>query len=114
MADYRDFQNASLDLYVDQGSDFMQIVNLKDFDGNPLDLTDYSVSISIKKYYNVSFIYPSSVFIVGNPLAGTIRIEIPKSTTDLFNDSRYVYLVRINNSTDTVKVLDGQILVDRF
>ena len=114
MADYKDFENASLDLYVNQGSDFKRPVKLTNFDGTPLDLTGYTLSLTIKKYYNVSQTYTGSVDVDGDPVLGNIIINIPKGTTSLFTGSRYVYIVRINNSTDTVRVLDGQILIDRF
>lgn len=118
MAIYTDYQNASLNLFVDQGTAFTQIVDLKDDIGGPLDLTGYTLQIQIKKYYNTSRTYPALVSFVGDPILGRIKIEIPKETNEDFDASRYVYRVLIvdiaNPTTGLVTVLDGHILVDRF
>lgn len=113
MAIYTDYQNSSLNLFVDQGTDFSQIVNLKDDIGAPLDLTGYTCTLEIKKYYSTSMLFAGTAVIVGDPILGTIKIEIPRTTTEIMDSSRYVYRVYINNTIRTT-LLDGHILVDRF
>ena len=111
---YKDYQNTSLDLYINQGSDFEQVCQLLDSDGTPLELTsDMTLSIVIKKYYNTFIFYPGSVESVPNS-PGFIKIKIPSSTTSLFTASRYVYQVKIAEGSESICVLDGTIIVDRF
>ena len=111
---YNDYQNASLDLFVDQGSTFEQTINLKNDIGEPLDLTGNSLTIQVKKYYNTTRLFPAIVSIIGDPLLGRIKIAIPSTTTSSMDSERYVYKVVSNASTTPVTVLDGQILIDRF
>lgn len=114
MAVYKDYQNAYLDMYVDQGTDFMQYVDLKNDVGGPLDLTGYSTTMSIKLYFGTTRTFAATCIISGDPLLGRIRIDIPKSTTDTLTSPRYVYRVPATNGLDNVTLLAGQILIDRF
>lgn len=114
MADYKDFHNAELDLYVDQGSDFMQFVDLTNDAGSALDLTGYTPSISVKLYFNTTKTFAATCVVSGDPVLGRIRIGIPKTTTDTLTSPRYVYRVSATNGTDTVTLLSGQIMIDRF
>lgn len=111
---YEDYQNASLDLHVNQGTDFVQEFQLLKTDGSPLELTtDLELSVVIKKYYNTLIQYPATV-IITQGLAGQAKIKIPSSTTSLFTAARYVYQINLSDGAEKVCVLDGQILIDRF
>jgi hypothetical protein len=114
MAVYKDYQNAVLDLVVDQGTDFMQFVDLKNDVGAPLDLTGYTPTLQIKLYFNTTRLFAASCVISGDPLLGRIRLDIPRTTTNMFNSSRYVYRVSATDGTDNVTLLSGQLLIDRF
>lgn len=110
---FEDYQNATLNLVVNQGNDFEQTVTITSSTGGPLDLTDTSLTFVIKKYYNSSTSFTGIVDIVV-PVAGQISLKIPSTITNLFDSDRYIYKINMTKDVSNVCLLDGQLLIDRF
>jgi hypothetical protein len=107
----KDFNPAKLDLYIDQGDDFSKIVTLSDQDGDPIDLTGFTFTAALKEYYNTTKDFALQVSVFGAATNGQLRVFMTSTNAQLLVKQRYVYSVRGTNGTDTVRVLDGQALI---
>ena len=106
----KDFNPATLDLYIDQRDDFYKVVSLS-INEEPLDLSWFTFSANLREYYNTSKDYNLSVSVLGNPFNGQILLTMGTLDTSLLVKPRYVYSVRGVSDTETVRVLSGQVLV---
>jgi hypothetical protein len=107
----KDFNPAKLDLFIDQGDDFNKIVTLSDQDGDPIDLTGFTFTASMKEYYNTSKDFSLQVAIFGAPTNGQLRLFMTTTASALLTKQRYVYSIRGTDTVDLVRVLDGQALI---
>jgi hypothetical protein len=106
------FTAAELDLYVDQGDDYDNVVTLNDELGEPLNLTGLTITASLKRYYNSSKDYSLTAATVGGGGEdGRVSLSITAVNTSLLIDPRYVYSVYVTTGTKKVKVLYGQVLI---
>lgn len=106
-----DFNPVTLDIFIDQGDDFSKIITLSDQNDLPLDLTGFTFTATMKEYYNTVKAYNLQAAVFGNPINGQIRLFMTSANTQLLIKPRYVYSVRGTDGTDTVRVLDGQVLI---
>lgn len=113
MIDYRDYNNAKLDLYASQGHSFLAKIYLKNQDGTPMDITGYDVSSQIKQYEGTATVFPSTVEII-NAVEGQIQLTMSEEQTALMYASRYLYQVTIDFEEYKIKVLEGQMLMENF
>jgi len=95
-------------LYVDQGADFLANVSLKNALGDPLDLTNYTVSGQVRRTYASETVYDFTIEI-NDPESGTVRMILDSDTTGSMGRGRYVYDVYgMNTNTDiTSKFIYG-------
>lgn len=104
------FTAAELDLYIDQGDAYDNIVTLNDQLGSPIDLTGLTVTSSLKRYYNSTRDYILSAQSIGTLTNGQVLLSMTATNTALLVDPRYVYSVYITTGGKKVKVLYGQVL----
>lgn len=104
------FSSAQLDLYIDQGDAYDNIVTLNDQLGSPIDLTGLTVTASLKRYYNSTKDYTLSAQSIGTLTNGQILLSMTATNTALLVDPRYVYTVYVTTGGKKVKVLYGQVL----
>lgn len=98
-------------LTIDQGSTFTVDIDVKDSDGDALDLSGYTVKGQMRKTYTSSsaVTFTSSV---ANESGGVVNISLTSAETNALKAGRYVYDVEITSSTSVVtRIVEGQIEV---
>lgn len=96
-------------LFIDQGSTFSVDIDVTDADGNPIDLTNYTVAGQIRKTY-ASLTSTNFTASIENPIGGTVRIRLTAAETNALKAGRYVYDVEITSPDSTVtRVVEGQV-----
>lgn len=100
-------------LVVDQNSDFSTTVLLQDSSGNPLNLTGYTATGKIKKYYGSNNFVTINVTLMSPLAGGQIMLSINKNITKHMDIGRYVYDVKLTDSNNvSKKVLEGILTVN--
>jgi hypothetical protein len=103
------------DQWLEQGSDFLTDLTLNDVNGNPYDLTDFTVESKAKTSYyskNVVITFDASVADAAN---GIIMLAANNAVTaNVSPRQKLVYDVIITDSNSGAKtrVLEGLIFVD--
>jgi hypothetical protein len=84
-------------IFIDQGSDYSNIITVAATSGQALDLSGYSVASQIRKSYtsSVSYNFTSSVY---NATQGKVRIQLTAAQSELITPGRYLYDVEITSS----------------
>lgn len=100
----------AVNLTIDKETTFSENFKLKK-DGAPIDLTDYTFSAKMKKSYTSSSFYEFDVEALEPYSDGIIKVGMASSVTAAIPTGRYVYDVLITISTNTIKVIEGNILV---
>jgi len=97
-----------VELFIEQGASFSTDVDVSDANGNPKDLTDYSVFSQIRKSYYSSTFYSFEVD-VDNPVNGNIRIYMDPDLTTTISPGRYVYdvVIKNNETNEVVRIFEG-------
>ena len=99
-------------LYVDQGSDYSNIITIASSAGAALDLTNYTVAAQMRKSYGSSTYYPftASVYSAGS---GRIRLQLSAETSSSIPAGRYLYDIEITNTVSEARtrVLEGTVIV---
>lgn len=88
-----------LNLFVDRGSDYQKSVPLKQANGNPVDLTGYTLIAQMRKRYDDATSYNLTVTADGNPALGIINIAMSAAVTGTVPAGRWVYDVLAVNET---------------
>lgn len=98
-------------LVMDQGTTFSTDLNLKDDNGDPINLTGYYANSVMKKWYTSSnsFVFAASID-VNN---GIITLSMNAATTSSITPGRYVYDVDVTEASTNVvsRVVEGIITV---
>lgn len=98
-------------LYIDAGSDYSIIVTANQSNGDPLNLTGYTVKSQIRKSYAspTAYDFTATVFSAN---AGKIRLALTATQTSAIKPGRYLYDVEITSSIgEKRRVLEGIIIV---
>lgn len=85
-------------LVIDQGADFEAKIQMTDDDGNMLYLGDFTANSHIKKWYTSSTITAEFVATV-NVDTSEVVLQLYANQTSLIPDGRYVYDVKLTNSS---------------
>jgi hypothetical protein len=94
-------------LFIDQGSDYVNVVTVESATGAPLDLTNYTVKSQMRKSYTSSLAYNFTASIP-NPLTGEILISLPSADSEDIPPGRYLYDVEITSSLNIkTRVVEG-------
>jgi hypothetical protein len=96
-------------LVIDQGTTFSFTFNLTNVDGSAKDLTNYTIAAQIRKSYYTSTkvdFYTDTV-----DSEGEITISLTSTQTSNLKAGRYVYDIEIDDTTETIRVLEGIITV---
>lgn len=93
-------------LYVDQGTSFLQTFTLRNPDGTLLDITGYTGRAQFRKEYTSTEAFNFVVSLGGN--TGVVTIALTPNTTSNVSAGRYVYDVEIESNTGVVtRLLEG-------
>ena len=97
-------------LLIDQGATFEVTINYSDDNGNPSNLTGFSVQSQMRRsYYSAN-----SITISGNisdAINGEITLTLPATTTANIKPGRYVYDVNVSNANVITRIVEGIITV---
>ena len=104
----KEFESAVLDLYVDQGDDFAKSVTLSNSSNVGLEFDGFTFSGYVSRYYNTNKRYP---LIVEPGAEGKLIIKMPSAETSKLTSPRYVYTILATSTSETVRVMQGQVLV---
>jgi hypothetical protein len=104
------------ELSIDKGTDVTLQLELEDLNGNPKDLTNYTVAGKIKKTYSSSSSTSFTTEIQAPSTGGVVNLSLSNTQTDTLKAGRYVYDVEISfvdSDANTVveRVLEGTIEV---
>lgn len=98
-------------LYIDAGADYSIIVTANQSNGDPLNLSGYTVKSQIRKSYAspTSYDFTAAIFAAGS---GKIRLSMTAAQTGAIKPGRYLYDVEITSANnDKRRVLEGIIIV---
>jgi hypothetical protein len=98
-------------IYIDQGTTFEMTVTVSDQNGDPKDLTEYTVAAQMRKsYYTSTAIDFTSE--ISAPLDGDVTISLTASETTAIKAGRYVYDIEIEGTEETLRILEGIVVVN--
>lgn len=105
-----------LDLTLNAAESFNTSINLVDVNSSPVNLTNYTVSASMKKSYYTSNIAATFTCVTSNAIGGTINLSMSYQTTSNITPGRYVYDIIIHNTVNDLvtRVYEGQVFVNPF
>jgi hypothetical protein len=98
-------------LYIDQGTTFSLSIVVSDLNGNLKDISDYAVRSQIRKSYYTSTKVDFTA-VASLPEDGEITISLTAVQTSALKTGRYVYDVEIESDEETLRVLEGIIVVN--
>lgn len=104
---------AYVELYMDQGSTFNNVINLSDDSTNAnINISGYSVSSQMRRsYYSVNAT-ANIICTITNPNEGEITMHLPANTTSNIKAGRYLFdLQTIDTFNNVNRVLEGIITV---
>ena len=94
---------------IDQGTDFSSAIDVTDADGDPVNLTGYTVKGQIRKSYTSSTAVDLTCA-VSNAAAGIISIALTAAQSNAMKYGRYLYDVEMTSSGGAkTRVLEGQV-----
>jgi hypothetical protein len=99
---------AYVELTIEQGANLISTVTVNDSQGDAVNLTSYTASAQLRKSYYSTSANTLSAIVTGNS-NGEITLSMTASNTALLTPGRYVYDLKITNSTDNVvtRVIEG-------
>lgn len=101
----------AVNLTIEKGTDFENTFTLKNADGTPLDLNNYTAVAKLKKFPTAT---ESTAFSVGITTAtGQVKISMANTVTSSLDVGRHYYdVVRISSGSLKSKIVEGMILVN--
>lgn len=98
-------------IYIDQGTTFSFSIAVSDQNGDLKDLSDYAAAAQMRKSYysNTSIDFTADV---SSPLDGEVTISLTAQETSDIKAGRYVYDIEITSDTETLRVLEGIVVVN--
>jgi hypothetical protein len=103
---------AYVEITIEQGANLSSTVNVNDTQGDAVNLSTYSASAQLRKSYYSSTANTLSAIITGNA-NGQITLSMTAANTANLTPGRYVYDLKITNSTDksVTRVVEGTAIV---
>lgn len=98
-------------LYIDAGADYSIIVTANQGNGDPLNLTGYTVKSQVRKSYAspTAYDFTASIFAA---TSGKIRLSMTATQTSAIKPGRYLYDVEITSAIgEKRRVLEGIIII---
>lgn len=104
---------AYVELYMDQGASFNNIVNLTDdVTNSPVNILGYSVSCQMRRSYYSPNVTANIVCTISNTSSGEITMSLPAANTANIKAGRYVFDVKLIDDGSLVsRVIEGIITV---
>lgn len=104
----------AVNLVIEQGTDFSRTFSLKRSDGSPLDLSNYTFDVKMRKWTGSAGYISFATTYNANPTQGRLTISLTNSQTGIITSGRYNYDILVENtsSSEISKVITGQITVN--
>lgn len=100
------------DIYIDQGSTYASVIDVKDYNGLPFNLSGYLSRGQIRKSYSSSSAVPFATAI-NAPTSGAVSLSLTAVQTRNMKPGRYVYDVEIlNDGGHVIRVAEGQVEIN--
>jgi hypothetical protein len=98
-------------IYIDQGTTFSLSLMVNDQNGDPKDLTDYTAAAQMRKSYytNTSVSFTAEITL---PEDGEVTISLTAVQTSAIKAGRYVYDIEITGDGETLRVLEGIVVIN--
>ena len=98
-------------LFVDQGSDFSNIITVAG-SGGAINLTDYTIKSQLRKSYSSSSFFNFNATIY-DAATGRIRIQLSAEASSLIPPGRYLYDIELTNTGTGAKnrIVEGIVTV---
>jgi hypothetical protein len=97
---------------IRQGDTVNIRIYAKDSEGNYLDLTNYSVTGSVReRFSSTTALFPLSPTIHPSLVSGIVDITISSSDTESIPVNRYVYDIEVYDFSSTYKVANGYLSI---
>ena len=98
-------------IFVDQGSDYSNIITVAASNGQALDLTGYTVASQMRKSYTSSTAYAFTASIYA-AAQGKVRIQLTATQSETIPPGRYLYDLEVTSSGGAKKrVVEGIVTV---
>ncbi len=103
------------DITIEQGATFSLVVEWKDPDGDPIDLTGYTAAMQVRRTFGgpvlVSLASPSSGITIAAAL-GKLSIEISRTATAALSAPiQGVYDLEVSTGSTTYRLVEGRVFV---
>jgi hypothetical protein len=98
-------------LFVDAGSDYSNIITVSSTNGQPLNLSGYTVASQMRKSYSSSTVYAftASVYDASN---GKVRLQLSASNSSAIPAGRWLYDVEITSTAGAkTRVVEGIVTI---
>jgi len=98
-------------IYIDQGSTYSMSLNVTDQNGDPKDLSQYTVAAQMRKSYyaNTAIDFDAEITY---PLDGELTVSLTSATSADIKPGRYVYDIEITGPEETLRVVEGIVVVN--
>lgn len=94
-------------IFIDQGSDYSNIVTVTASNGQPLNLTGFTVASQMRKSYSSSIAYSFNASILSASL-GRVRLQLTSAQSEAIPPGRYLYDVEVTSSNGSkTRVVEG-------
>lgn len=94
-------------LFIDQGSDYSNIITVRAANGQPLNLTGFTAKSQLRKSFGSSVAYEFNATIFSAP-TGKLRLQISAANSEQIPPGRYLYDVEITSQSGTItRVVEG-------
>jgi len=102
-----------VDFYIDQGTDYENIITINDSGGSPRNLTGYTVASQLRKGHSSSTSYPFTAGLFGNdPATGRIILSMTAAQTSAIPAGRYVYDIELTSAAGKKsRVIEGMVTI---
>lgn len=113
---------ANTKIYIEQGATYSQAVSLKDGDGNPYNLTGYTIAAKIRPTATSSTLTATFTIAIDSPATlGTFTMSLSAATTATLPvdansgpenvPTLFTYDVNITSGTTVYRILQGEVIV---
>ncbi len=100
-------------LYIDQGSDFIIILDLENDDGTPMDLTGFQAYSQFRKSYGSATAYSFEASIPAPVSGGKVKLRLSGANSSLITPGRYLYDVEVISLPATkARVVEGILTIN--
>jgi hypothetical protein len=98
-------------IYIDQGTTYSLSLNVTDQNGDLKDLSDYTVAAQMRKSYytNTAIDFDAEITY---PLDGELTISLTSENSSDIKAGRYVYDIEITGEGETLRVLEGIVVIN--